>query len=227
MQPDNRYGYLQQISTYHTPKSLNLPTWALFQLHTCPHTVIPLPWNSLNSFPVFILPSTSPSYKPYHASDPSLCPPAHAHPGPYFSDHTGAYYLIELIVAETRRGSEPVYTIKWVGWAHKHNSIADHSFLINEPGGKIAIEAWQMRHASVPTTAARNRAAKHLYCGPRTPAPQLLPNPPPVPPPALPPVAPPAPSPAPPAPPRRRAPPVPSSRRSAPRAQARVPCSGR
>eukprot|EP00961_Rhodomonas_salina_P035007 470983-Rhodomonas_salina.2 len=118
-------------------------------------------------------------FKPYHSRDPSLGPPAHAHPGPVYLDHSGAYYLIESIIAEKRRGSEPIYTLKWVGWDHQHNTTATHSFLIQEPGGSMAIEAWQARHASVPTMAPKNRAAKHLYRGPRTPAPQLLPNPPP------------------------------------------------
>eukprot|EP00961_Rhodomonas_salina_P054427 731149-Rhodomonas_salina.1 len=52
-------------------------------------------------------------FRPYTERDPSLRPSAHPHPLPVYLDATGQYYLIERIVAETRRGTEPIYVLKW------------------------------------------------------------------------------------------------------------------
>ena len=138
-------------------------------------------------------------FKPYRPRDPSLGPSANPQPSPIYSDATGDYYLLERIVAEGRQGNQPEYIVKWAGWGHRHNSRYLHDKLIAEPGGRMAIEAWQARNAAIPAAAPQDRAARHRYRGPRAPAPPVAPPPlPPVippPPPALvpPPVVPPAP----------------------------------
>eukprot|EP00961_Rhodomonas_salina_P076876 1031736-Rhodomonas_salina.3 len=131
--------------------------------------------------------------KPYVSRDPWLGPSAHSHPAPIYADATGECYFLQRIVAEKRRCDEPVYTFKWVGYPPSRNTTATHSFLVKEPSGELAIEAWPARRAAVPTTATRDRAARHIYRGPRAPAPPVVPSPVA---PAPPPVAP-APSPAP------------------------------
>eukprot|EP00961_Rhodomonas_salina_P054428 731150-Rhodomonas_salina.1 len=164
-------------------------------------------------------------FRPYAERDPSLGLSAHPHPLPVYLDATGQYYLIERIVAETRRGTELIYVLKWVGyhWQHSQNTKATHTFLEQEPGGRTAIKAWQSRLAAIPTPAVKDLTEKHLYSGPRAPAPSLIhvpaplplhappvPAPPPAPvapPAAPPPVAPPAPPPRP----RSSPPPAPSS----------------
>jgi hypothetical protein len=72
-----------------------------------------------------------------------------------------------------------MYTIKWKGYDDFGRPVP-HSFLVNEPGGPTAIAAWQARALSVPAQPSSNRAARHLYRGPRPPAPSLLPQHPPV-----------------------------------------------
>eukprot|EP00961_Rhodomonas_salina_P003025 41583-Rhodomonas_salina.1 len=58
-------------------------------------------------------------------------------------------------------GTEPIYTLKWVGYPHSQNTEATHTFLEQEPGGRTAIKAWQARLAAIPTPAVKDRAAKH------------------------------------------------------------------
>ncbi len=140
-------------------------------------------------------------FKPYKPRDPTLGPSAHTQPIPIYADATGDYYTIERIVAEKRRGTEPIYTIKWAGYNDSYNTTCTHSFLAGEPGGATAITAWQARQLAVPAVAARDRAARHRYRGsgaaaPTAPAPPAV-APLPAPVPGLPP---PAPAPAPPAP---------------------------
>ena len=158
--------------------------------------------------------------KPYVSRDPSLGPPSHSRPPPIYSNDTGQYYLIERIVAEKRSSersatNDPIYTLKWVGYPHKDNSSVKHSFLINEPGGRIAIEAWRNRQQAIPTTAPSDWVARHRYRGskPDPPLPPIPELPAPAPP------APIAPAPAPPAPPPVHAP--------IPAAPSHSTCSGR
>eukprot|EP00961_Rhodomonas_salina_P129029 1738574-Rhodomonas_salina.1 len=71
---------------------------------------------------------------------------------------------------------------------------------MQDHGGRLAIEDWQRRQAAIPAAAPRDRAARHLYCGPSAPAPPVVPPPPPapvVPPPPAPQVPPPIVPPAP------------------------------
>ncbi len=71
------------------------------------------------------------------------------------------YYLIERIVAEKRRGLEQVYVIKWQGYPDSFNTESPHSFLVSEPGSKLANEAWQAHQTSVPAPATTDRTARH------------------------------------------------------------------
>eukprot|EP00961_Rhodomonas_salina_P017146 230538-Rhodomonas_salina.1 len=99
---------------------------------------------------------------------------------------------MERIVAEGRKGKKPEYTVKWVGWADCHNTKFSYAALMKEPGGRLAILAWQQRAAAIPTAAPKDRAAHHRYSGSRAPAPAVAPPPPiPVPAPVAPPLPPP------------------------------------
>eukprot|EP00961_Rhodomonas_salina_P049704 668124-Rhodomonas_salina.1 len=76
---------------------------------------------------------------------------------------------------------------------------------MKEPGGRIAIRAWQQLAAAVPAAAPQDSAARHRYWGSRAPAPAVAPPPPlPVPAHVIPPPPPPVPLPVVPPPPGRQ-----------------------
>eukprot|EP00961_Rhodomonas_salina_P152698 2054946-Rhodomonas_salina.1 len=101
-------------------------------------------------------------FLPYTEHYPSLGQSAHPHPLPVYSDATGQYYLFEHIVAETRRGTEPIYVLKWVCYQHSQNTEATHTFLEQEPGCRTAIKAGSL--ASLPSQHLPSRTAPRNIC---------------------------------------------------------------
>lgn len=103
--------------------------------------------------------------RPYKARDVDLGDSYPLPPPPAFEQNGSAFFEIERIIAERdctyKRARTKKYLVQWKGYGPQHDTWCEHPWFINEPGGMIAVNAWNVRAASVPAAVEQDRAARH------------------------------------------------------------------
>ncbi len=63
------------------------------------------------------------------------------------------------------RGRERQRTVKYlvlqVGYGPEHDTWCEHPWFVDEAGGRLGIDAWLARNASIPGPVTRDRAGRH------------------------------------------------------------------